>query len=294
MKLLKHISPVLILLLLGSCDIINPEEKIASYIYLESIEVVDNPLVAEGGLEDAITNAQVYVGGEYLGIFTLPSLVPVLNEGSLDLVVDPVVKQNGQTFSLNVYPFYKRMTQTVDLVAGKTDTVNLETSYLDEMEIGFIEDFEVGGNIFTVDRDGNEGTFVDVTTEEVFEGDRSGYILLDTSNVLIDVSTDENSLFPLGGAAPIWLEITIKTEVNVLIGLVGYQGGSTGSSFEFGVRANDEWRKIYYNLESEVVLSGFDEYGIALTAGLPFQDGAFTQDSAKIYIDNVKLLYQKQ
>ncbi|MCB0706744.1 MAG: hypothetical protein KDC34_15620 [Saprospiraceae bacterium] len=293
MKLLKLLCLVLLAAQFTACNIINPEEKIASYVYLTGFDLVDNPLVAEGGLEHGITNAQVFAGGEFIGIFSVPGLVPILQEGPVEMVIDPVIKENGQTFFLAVYPYYTRFSGIVNLVPGQVDSLQIEVQYIDDFEIGFIEDFELGGTIFEQDRDGNEETFMDVTTEEVFDGNRSGLIFLDTANYYIDVATVESDLFPLGDAAQIWLELTIKTDLDVLIGLVGYQsGGSIASSFEFGVLANEGWRKIYFNLEPEILASGFDDYAIALTAGLPLENGKFVLDEASIYLDNIKLLYK--
>jgi hypothetical protein len=294
MKLLKTSTLALTaLFLISACDIINPEEKIASYVYVDLFTLEDNSNVAEGSLDQNITNGQVFVGNEFMGIFTLPALVPVLQEGAVEVQVDPVVKENGRTFTLNLYPFYQRFSGGVELEPGAIDTIQPKTSYLDEFQVGFIEDFELGGTIFEVDRDGNENTFMDVTTEVVYEGNRSGMILLDADNILVDVGTAEDNLFPLGAANEIWMEMNVRSEVDVLIGLVGYDGGGgTASQFEWGVLASDEWSKVYFNLSSEVILSGFNDYGIAITAGIPFENGQLVFDEAAMYFDNIKLLYR--
>jgi len=295
MKLLnyKYAIPAICLLFLSSCDIINPEEKIAAYVYVDFFELEDNPNVSEGSLDHSINNVQVFVDGDYLGIYTLPALVPVLQEGEKVIFLDPVIRLNGQTFTLGIYPFYERYTGSVDLIPTEVDTVHPVVRYTDGINFAFVEDFELGGTIFDLDRDGNEETFLDVTTEEVFEGDRSGVIFLDRENAFIDVGTTQSDLFPLGEAQQIWLEVNFKSEVGVLYGLLGYDNlGAIASSFNYGTLAKEEWRKIYFNLTADVIESGFDDYGIAITAGLPFEGGDFTLDSARIYLDNIKLIYK--
>ena len=294
MKLLKTgIAALLAIVLLPACDLINPDEKIPAYLYVGLFEVADNPNVAEGSLDQQITNAQVYVGNEYLGLFTLPTVVPVLQEGTQTVYLDPVVKENGRTFSLNIYPFYQRVEYQLDLVPAQTDSLYPVTAYTDETVFGFIENFELGSSIFEVERDGNENTFMDVSTEVVYEGNRSGWIFLDEDNILVDVGTAEDQLFELAAANDVWLEMNVRSDVDVFVGLVGYDNvGNTASEFEWGALAGEEWRKLYFNLTPQVILSGFEEYAIALTAGLPVENGSLVLKEANLYFDNIKLLYR--
>jgi hypothetical protein len=275
----------------SSCDIINPEEQIPSYIHLKEMVVEENPNVFHGSVQQRITNAQVYVNNEYLGVFPLPSTLPVLAEGTAELIVDPMIQLNGSRTTLGIYPFFERFTAEVDLVRAEVDTVQPTTIYKDGVLFELIEDFETGAQKFSDELDGNENTKVEVTTIDVFEGAFSGVIQLDADNPVVEVGTDLSDLFDLASAQGIFLEVHYKTDVNILFGLIGHDPFTQPiSRYEYGLFPNDTWNKVYFNLTDLVRSSGFEGYQLSLIGALPLENGSFTLEEGKIYLDNVKLL----
>ena len=91
--------------------------------------------------------------------------------------------------------------------------------------------------------------------------------------------------------ARIFLEVNYKTDVNLLFGLIGVEPGvGTFPNYEFGLVPKDEWNKVYFELTDQVILSDFENYQIGLQAAIPFSNGDFTLDTARIHLDNLKLI----
>ena len=276
----------------SSCEIINPPEQIPAYVHLKDWTVEANPGVPHGSLSSKITHAYVFAGVEFIGIYTLPATIPILLEGNQTITADPMVLQNGQSFLLDFHPFLDRYEIDVELIPSQIDTLQPITRYIDNATYHFVENFESGSPIFSDERDTDLETFIEGSNEEVFEGSRSGRIYLNADHPFIEVATRSDFQFPLRGANNVFLELDYKTELDVLFGLVGVDAGGFGiPNYEFGVPPKGDWTKVYFNLTDQVILSGFENYQIGITAGLPLNDdGSFAVEEGVIYLDNVKLI----
>lgn len=279
------------LLSLSACELINPPEQIPAYIHVKNWVVEQNPGVPHGSVSSKITHANVFSDVEYMGIYTLPATIPILQEGAKTIIIDPMILENGQSFLVGFYPAYERFTMDVDLQPTEIDTIQPLTRYDDQATFHFVEDFESGNPIFSDDRDNDAETFMEPSNEEVFEGSRSGVIRLNKDHPFVEVATRPDFEFDLRDANSVYLELNYRTEVDVLFGLIGVDNvGLTFPSYEFGVPPKGEWTKVYFNLSEQVRLSGFQSYQIGITAGLPLENGAFSLDEAVIYLDNIKLI----
>lgn len=287
-KSLLFLIPVL---LLSGCDLINPEENIPSYVYVEPFTLQENPDILAGSLDHRISHVFAYMGSDFLGIYSLPALIPILKEGEQDLLLDPGIRENGVSSTVQIYPFYERFQKRVALEPGQIDTIQPATRYRTNIKIHFIEDFEAGAPIFSEDRDGNTLTFLEETTEEVFEGGKSGVISLDTMNAFFDVGTDRDQLFNLRQGGRIYLEVNYKTDIEILFGLVEIDNlGNAESYFEYGLLPRDTWNKVYFNLTELVTVTNADNYQVVLTGGLPVANGKFSLSQGKVFFDNIKLI----
>ena len=148
---IKNLFKLLTLLTIGigysSCEIINPEEGIPSYVEIPEITVGPTAAINTGTLSNKITQVRLTViqnnVADILGTFTLPATIPILLEGEQIIEFDPVIKANGNSFSLEIYPFYERIVRTVNLVPGEVQTLNLETKYKENITVRFQEDLKV-------------------------------------------------------------------------------------------------------------------------------------------------------
>lgn len=279
------------ILLLGACELVNPEEQVPAYVYVQPFSLQANPNIDAGSLDHRITHVFAYAGSEFLGIYSLPALIPVLLEGEQEVLLDAGIRENGVSTSIGIYPFYERYQRVLELHPGQVDTLSPVTRYRSNANIHFIEDFESGLPIFSEDRDQNDQTFVDITSEEVFEGANSGFVRLDTLNAFFDAGTDRNQLFMLREGGKVYLEVNYKTDTDILFALVEIDNtGQAFSFYDFGLLPRETWNKVYFNLTDLVTTTNAEEYQIAVSAGLPLLNGKFSLSEAFIYLDNIKLI----
>lgn len=284
---MKYSIPVFLLAILffiPSCDIINPEEEVPSYIEILPFEYTGT----DGSNSAKLTDAWLYVGGDFIGAFDLPKTIPVLYAGEQEILIDPGVEENGISALPIIYPFYDRYTVPVDLVPGEITTIQPQTSYdSDRSDIIFSEYFNGGSNKFNTD--------VSNTDEDVKEGDRSGLISLDKEDKpAITAKTVVIEVFPNEGFTG-YLELDYKTDVPIFIGMEGYTnlGDLVFNELTYGLNANDDWNKVYFNLSDQFNLlnqNNADFYQLKIAAQIPIENGEFTLENAEIRLDNLKLV----
>ena len=273
-----------IIFFLPSCDIINPEEEVPSYIEILPFEYTGT----DGSNSANLSDAWLYVGGEFIGAFDLPKTIPVLYSGDQEILIDPGVEENGISALPIIYPFYNRYTESVNLNPGEITTIQPRTSYDSERsDIIFSEYFDGGSNKFNTD--------VSNSDEDVKEGERSGLITLDDENKpAVTAKTVVISVFPNEGFTG-YLELDYKTDVPVFIGMEGYTnlGDLVFNELSYGLNANDEWNKVYFSLTEQFNLlnqNNADFYLLKIAAQIPVENGEFTLENAEIRLDNLKLV----
>ena len=282
---MKYLFPFLLLFsfVFPACD--TEEEAIPAYLYIEAVNL--NAGTGEGGNTVKVTNVQAYAGTENLGIVSVPGLIPVFETGTSDFRFDPMIRDNGNSFTLALYPFYERITRSLTLTPGQTDTLRLTANYAqDRTEFLFVEQFESSNQLFTDDRDGNPGSDI-VRTEVGALSGKSARLRVDTDNPRLEVATDAGNLYDLAAIpAGVYLELDFKAEVPFQLGLIGQSATIPEAvAYSYALNAKDEWTKIYLNLTSEVFASGFDAYQISVLLDLPAD-----RTEAQVWLDNVKLV----
>ncbi len=290
---IKHF---LCLLALGfaveSCDLINPAEPIPAYLHIRPFSFSTN--ASQGSSSSKITDGWVYVGGDFLGAYTLPATMPVIATGEQEVQVFPGIKDNGIAALPDIYPLYERYIVAVDLSENVEDTIRPVTHYVDNVRFALLEGFENNLHTFSEDLDDNQLTTLETSSQKVFEGSQSGRIFLDQENALFTAGSDRLNVFPPGGT-PVYVEMNYQTEVPLSVGLYGYDnvGVRTFQLINRGANANEEWNKIYFNFTEEMRTlsnSNIAEYQVVLQAVIPLDEGGFTLEEANIYVDNVKLV----
>ncbi len=266
-----------------SCDIINPEEEIPSFIELESFTLLQTPNT--GSNRENIKEGWVYVDNELIGAFAEGKPFPVLAEGTVDIIVDPGVHENGNRFTPGLYPYYTRYTTTVELVRGQTTVINPEFAYRDNITFKFIQDFE-NNTIFTADLDGNDETRITYTTDGALDG-VSAKIELDVDNPTFNVGTNASYALPVTGPNDTYLEINFKTDVPLSLGLITLDnGGNVQQLYGQILNSTPVWKKVYVNLKQIILSNPTPPYQVGFAATLPSD-----QSSATIFVDNIKLLH---
>ncbi len=291
--------PILIaVLFIVGCD--REEEPIPVYLTVEPFELQATDMGRHGSISHKITHANLFMFDSIekqsiaLGVFELPATVPVTNKGQFSLNVDPVIKANGSSLSLQAYPFYSRYSETINLESDAPLTIMPTTRYLNEAVFEVIEDFEGSGTLFSVDRDNNPMTAVERTSDDAFEGQYAGRIRLDTANASVVVQTEGLFDLAIGSAGKAYIELNYKTDVPLEFGVIpvednGQEGELIGP---WVVLAKSEWNKIYFDITNAISSTGSLRFAILMSGELTLDtNGKYSLLEAEILIDNFKLVH---
>ena len=276
----------LLMILQQSCEWIDEPEQIPAYIRIDNINI-STTTAEQGSNSHNILDAWIFVDNQLIGAFELPKSAPVLAEGERLVEVFAGISENGIRQLPEVYPFYNRYRSTHELRAGETLTLSPTLTYDTRTKFALSSgDFE-NGNAFSEDFDGNLLTDIEISTEDVFQGNYSGRIVLTGDNPYIEVGTSNPFLLPDPIASPIYVELNYKNNIPFEIGIVGYKNNVFfNSAYIVGILPTDTWKKMYINLGDEVGFMGAETYRISLRAlKLP------EVETGKIFLDNIKLLH---
>ncbi len=274
---------------LTACDLINPAEAIPSYIYVTDFQL--NTTATQGTNSNKITDVWVTIGDEFIGVFPIPALIPMLTNGEQTITLEAGIKDNGISSTGKIYPFYTSFQTKVALNPSEVDTLRPVIGYRGETRFAFIEDLERGTPIFGDLIAGNDANRIQITKENAFEGN-SALITLDKNNPTVVLGTVNKYGNLTTKNVNVYLELNYKSDADVIFGVIGYKSGVKGETlYEPGFVARADWNKIYFNMSPLVVGTRYDEFQIVLQSILPLQNNVFTKDKASIWLDNIKLVH---
>lgn len=285
---------ILGVILFTSCDVINPDEEIPSYIEIEGISPNYNGTGSEGTITSNITEAWVFLNDNNMGVWELPAKIPLLAEGNHSLKVFGGVKINGLESYRTSYPFwnYYLNDTTFNLTRGKVLKVDPVVAYYPETVFAWQENFENAG--LTIDSVAGSLTSLVRTsgTDEVKEGYSAGKISLTQTNSYFKGITNEIFQLPKS-SAPVYLELDYKTNVDFVVFIVAYNPGLKKETSVLGIKpaldaaGNPEWNKIYVELTFDVS-SNYESagYQVGFSTALSSE-----KNSGKLLLDNIKLLH---
>jgi hypothetical protein len=166
------------------------------------------------------------------------------------------------------------------------------TRYAGDTKFEFIEDFEGGSTLFSIDRDDNPNTVMVRSSDAPFEGGFSGLIQLDTANPVIVAQTANVYKLDPTTVGRTFLELNYKTDVPIEFGLVAINPqGEEEVIFEFVVVEKEEWNKIYFDYSNLISTSGEERFAFIFRAGIPIDNGNYTLQQANVHFDNIKLVH---
>lgn len=290
MKTIYYILTIISFTALTACDIINPAEDIPAYIYVEAFQL-NTDSRSEGTNSSKIEEVWLSVNGNFLGAYTLPALIPILETGTQNITLNAGIKDNGISATPEIYPFYEGSEVQVDLRPNEVDTLRPVIGYLDNTRFSFIEPFNNDNHLFQDLRAGNDFNRIQISAEGAFEGS-SAHIQLNEDNPLVELATVNPYRDLTTQGFVVYLEVNFRSDVIVVFGVQGFSNGVAGAPiFDPGFLPSDTWNKIYFNITPLVFGNDFDEFKILFQAILPNENGVFTQNEANIWLDNIKLVH---
>ncbi|HEX5624991.1 MAG TPA: hypothetical protein VFX48_03160 [Saprospiraceae bacterium] len=268
-----------------ACDL--EEEPAASYLYIQPFQFAIRP--GEGTAHHKVSDAWVFVNGEFAGAYELPVWLPVLAKGPSDILILPGFRINGSITNNARFQLAENFSVNVDLTPEETDTIRPVTAYQSGLVFPFVEDFE-GNHFLSNDRDGDAETNILLSnTTEAFEGQNSGVIELTAQHPRLVAEYLIEQAIPKS-ADPILLELSFKSDIPFSIGFFGYNDQLGQENLLYGtVLPKQDWTKIYFDFREIINQSNSQKFRLALSAG-------FNADTAKtvqrILIDNFKVVHR--
>jgi hypothetical protein len=285
MSVLLRVCMFLCWLFCQSCNLINREEEIPSYIAIDTIRLNANTAI-QGSASSKITDAWIYVDDQLVGAFELPCKIPVLAAGEHKISVGAGVMVNGLTALRAPYPFYRFYSEnSINLNEGEVREIEPVVTYFDSLQFAFMANFDdlSGSKLEASD------TTIALTSnpELVFEGAGSMLAALYRDSGFIEFQMVEPVELPKQGTT-IYLELNYKTTHILNVGLkANYTSSGTVSAPLVSLNPSTEWNKIYINLTRQVSQQvNAANYRVYFYAPKPAGSGKM-----ELFIDNMKIVY---
>ncbi len=277
---MKIIIALLSALTITSCMLVDNFNEEPMYLDIQDITFTSDDSTLSRN--DSITDVWVFIDGVSRGVHPLPAIVPVLGDQDVDITLFAGIRESGQQFVANQYPFYDRMELVLPFQAGLTVPLEFETRYVDGTTIAFRDDFEDLTQI-NVDLDGDLSSTI-VMSEETPFGEFAGRIDVNSESTAFQQAS--NVIFNTNdfGNREVFLELDHNNDVGFIVGITGSSGSTTVRQAAINLFPNEGWEKLYLNLSIVLELEQVDEFQI-LIAG----DGM--GESGTILIDNMRLLH---
>ena len=272
------------LLTIQSCSLFEPVSPIASYLHIDSI-FVQTDYQTQGSNSNTITDVWVIYDNAYLGTFPLPADIPLIGEGSHNLIIKAGIVENGIFGTRAAYPKYNSFDTTMILSATKTTYLSPDVTYGSSSSFPQIEDFDDASLSLVTTTTGTVPlTITQQSDPNSFEGN-SGNATLDSANSIFEVASSSSFELPLNTTS--YLELNYKCDVGFDVGVfITSSSGIVKSNLLF-IKASSEWKKIYINLSNTGgVVSGAFNYKIFLHAE---KSSLLTADN--LYFDNLKVVF---
>ncbi|MDR1792808.1 MAG: hypothetical protein LBR36_05140 [Bacteroidales bacterium] len=277
----------------------NPKMDIPAYIYIDSVSVSTN-FSEQGTASYRIPCVQLTVNGKDLGIYELPTLIPVLEEGDCEVIITACSYLNGISHLIPINPFYSLFTVRKTLISGQIDTITPAFTYAQNAVFALRESFEDAGM-----------QFKEITGLPVLFKTQDSSLLFhynnepNTSSGIVRVSKNDSlPYFEIKTVTPLalnsdkaymcYLEMNCKTTHTITIGAYLYATSSSYPTYQTEIAKinksdNGQWRKVYINLTpsseftDQLAANMLKSYDIYISSILEKgEEGEFLFDNLKV------------
>jgi hypothetical protein len=269
------------ILALSGCRIIDPAEEIPAYIRISDISLTITNSQTQGSGSERITDAWVYVDGQLIGAFELPCTVPVLAEGTHDVLIKAGIRQNGLESTRAIYPFYKGWEDQVTFQRGQIVTVAPEVTYFPAINFLWNCTFDTQGT--NID-DNTGATWPGLLKDTLLGGmeGKCGFVRLNSDTNLFYCQSSNAMVIDNG--YELYLELNYKCNQSFVVGIKNATNQETIPWIQ--VMPESDWNKIYIRLNDAITASPNGSAYYVYIAMKKEDDVANPQ----LYIDNIKLL----
>ncbi|NCA75329.1 MAG: hypothetical protein EOM90_03255 [Alphaproteobacteria bacterium] len=281
---------LLILLLTGatSCEKFKGDQTIPAYLKIDSI-YLSTEYYAQGTASHQITDAWVYIDDYSMGAFELPAKLPALYQGKHKVMIWPGIKRDGIGATRTVYEFYSPITREVTFTEDSTSSMGvLKTTYQSTTLFSWKEDFEsISVSLDTTDRSLTAIRLTAPGSPDTFEGNHSGWVVLDTANNFFECQSHEEYAIP---ASTVYLELNFNISNSMIVGVFTYSDLMVYQSPIITLNpTNDTWKKIYIDLTTTLnAYSGMKTFRVYLYT---FLDSGL--EKSTLLFDNFKVVTRK-
>lgn len=243
--------------LLAACKGTN--EKTPAYLRLDSVLLA--PGLSQGSAVHEISAINVYVGGEFIGLFEIPCTIPVLQEGSRSVILIPSVRLNGSRNQFSVLRTMKSFDTSLNFTPGSITQAGTPVfRFKTNTEFTWVEDFE-DNNSSLIELLSGPGDTAFISAENfVLNGKFRGQTkcmkvqmaAADTAKIIDMASFKSFTGFPTDGS-DIMLEFDVKSPLPVQVALIRKNtNGKQYLPYVYIVPTNGEWKRFYINLIYEL------------------------------------------
>ena len=192
-----------------------------------------------------ISDCWVTFNGQFIGAYEMPSNIPVHMSGNINARISPGIKVNGISSNRIIYPFYKEYEISTEINLDQNIELYPVTEYRDNVDLDDLTggDFEIGNILIATEF---SDTIPITQTENVFQGNKSCAIYLDTTNQYFLVKNIESLTFQ-NYIDDIFLELDFKSSIPFRVGLILNNDVSTRQEHMIIYESND-WKKLYLDL----------------------------------------------
>jgi len=288
----KRLRPTLflsVLVLLASsytsCELINPEEQIPSFLRIDSISFATAS--SEGKPIENFTDAWVYDNEQLVGVYELPAVVPVLRGGDANIRIRAGIKLNGQVGTRVPYIFSVDYLKTIELFPDSQLHINPTLFFKEGVTFDWLENFDNSSTTTLSKTSQSQAEVERITGVESYDGG-SLKLALDADQLIFECKMTGDGVDIPGGGTPSFLEFTYKCNNSFVVGLFSEDPGGTRQNSIIILNPSEDWNHIYINLTD--VVSANPNY----TAQNPFF--GFIRDEnvegeAFVILDNIRMMH---
>lgn len=268
-----------------SCEY-NPVEEVPAQLKINLIDIASSDQTYNSNTTN-ITDAWIYVNDNFIGVYPLPTQLPILEKGNATIRIGAGIKKNGISASRALYPFYSLHSEEVILQPNNTIEINPEMEHKIE-SYPWYEDFESGGTNLSINTDsvGQQIEYISSNEENYFLGQRYGLLKISGEEGELIECVSENLSLPKD--KQVYLEIDYKSNTQFVIGLYANSSSQVNKTSIIFLSPNENWNKTYISL-SETISNYSSANSYKIFIGM-LRDVSI--DKNELRVDNIRLVHE--